>query len=98
MVLNYSIIVFITQLVFIGCRTWNVKCISKDDIPGVLISGTLVHVSWLISIGIGVISINEIIVNFEWSYLPIVLSSLSGGLLGSYISMKYKHKKIKKLS
>jgi len=90
MVLKYSIIVFITQLIFIGCRTWNVKAISKHNIPQVLISGTLVHLSWLISIAIGAVSMHEIITNFRWEYLPIVICSLTGGLLGSYISMKSK--------
>jgi len=90
MILKYSIIVFITQLIFIGCRTWNVKAIAKQNIPHVLISGTFVHLSWLVSIAIGAISMHEIMVNFEWSYLPIILSSLSGGLTGSYISMKNK--------
>lgn len=88
MILYYSIIVFVTQLIFIGCRTWNVKAIAKQNIPHVLISGTFVHLSWLVSIAIGAISMHEIITNFEWSYLPIVLCSLVGGLLGSYISMK----------
>jgi len=88
MILYYSIIVFVTQLIFIGCRTWNVKAIAKQNIPDVLISGTFVHLSWLVSIAIGAISMHEIITNFEWSYLPIVLCSLVGGLLGSYISMK----------
>lgn len=90
MVLKYSIIVFITQIVFIGCRTWNVKSIAKQDIRQVLISGTFVHLSWLVSIAIGAISMNEIITNFEWSYLPIVACSLVGGLIGSYGSMKSK--------
>jgi len=90
MILKYSIIVFITQLIFIGCRTWNVKSISQKEIPQVLISGALVHLSWLISIAIGAASMHEIISNFEWSYLPIVCCSLSGGLIGSYLSMKSK--------
>ena len=90
MIIRYSIIIFITQLIFIGCRTWNVKAIAAKNIPQVLISGTFVHISWLISIAIGAVSMHEIISNFKWSYLPIVLFSLSGGLIGSYISMKSK--------
>jgi hypothetical protein len=91
MILKYSIIVFITQLIFIGCRTWNVKAISKSDITQVLISGTFVHITWLLSITIGAVSMYEIVVNFKWSYFPIIISSLVGGLLGSYISMKSKY-------
>lgn len=90
MILKYAIIVFITQLIFIGCRTWNVKAIAKHNINQVLISGTFVHLSWLVSIAIGSVSMNEIITNFEWSYIPIVVCSLSGGLIGSYFSMKSK--------
>ena len=90
MILQYSIIVFLTQLIFIGCRTWNVKAISSKNITQVLLSGAFVHVSWLVSIAIGVMSMNEIITNFKWEYLPIVLCSLFGGLLGSYVSMKSK--------
>jgi len=90
MILEYSIIVFVTQLIFIGCRTWNVKAIAKQDISQVLISGTFVHLSWLVSIAIGAVSMHEIITNFEWSYLPIIGCSLLGGLIGSYLSMKSK--------
>jgi hypothetical protein len=90
MVLKYSIIVFVTQLIFIGCRTWNVKAISASSIPQVILSGALVHLAWLISIAIGAVSMHEIITNFKWSYLPIVFCSLSGGLIGSYVSMKSK--------
>lgn len=87
---RYAIIVFVTQLIFIGCRTWNVKAIAAKDITQVLISGAFVHISWLVSIAIGAVSMHEIMTNFNWSYLPIVGCSLSGGLLGSYLSMKSK--------
>lgn len=90
MILKYSLLVFFTQLIFIACRTWNVKAIAAKNIPAVLISGALVHISWLVSIAIGAISMHEIITNFKLEYLPIVLCSLSGGLLGSYLSMKSK--------
>lgn len=89
-VIKYSIIVLFTQIMFIGCRTWNVKAIANHSIPQVLISGVLVHLSWLISIAIGAISMNEIIVNFEWKYIPIITASVIGGLIGSYISMVAK--------
>lgn len=85
-----AIIVFVTQLIFIGCRTWNVKAIATHDIWQVLISGAFVHLSWLVSIALGAISMREIISNFELSHLPVVICSLLGGLLGSYISMKVK--------
>jgi predicted MFS family arabinose efflux permease len=89
-ILKYSILVFFVQLIFIGCRTWNVKAIAKQNIQQVLISGAFVHMAWLLGITIGAVSMHKIISNFEWKYLPIILCSLLGGLLGSYISMKIK--------
>ena len=87
MILELSITIFFTQLVFIGCRTWNVKAIAAKNIKQVLISGAIVHMAWLVAIAIGAASMNEIITNFRWEYIPIVICSLSGGLLGSYLSM-----------
>lgn len=93
MILSYSILIFVTQLVFIGCRTWNVKAIARNDLIGVLISGTFVHLSWLVSIAIGSVSMIEIINNFQFKYIPIILCSLSGGLIGSYLGLKERKKK-----
>ena len=90
MILNYSIIIFVTQLIFIGCRTWNVKAIAKNDLFQVLLSGTFVHLSWLVSIAIGSKSMYEFISNFQLAYLPIILCSLSGGLIGSWIGLRTK--------
>lgn len=90
MIIKLSIIVFVTQLIFIGCRTWNVKAIAAKNITQVLLSGIFVHLAWLISIAIGAVSMNEIITSFKWEHLPIVICSMAGGLIGSYISMKNK--------
>lgn len=90
MILYYSIVVFITQLIFIGSRTWNVKAIAKNDIPMVLLSGAIVHIAWLVSISVGVVSMSQLMMNYNHQYIPVILCSLSGGLLGSYISMKSK--------
>ena len=89
-ILNYCISVFITQLIFIGTRTWNVRSVSKGNISHALISGTFVHISWLVSISIGVISMNEIIINFQYDYIYVILCSVSGGLLGTYVGMREK--------
>lgn len=88
MILEYSILIFITQLVFIGCRTWNVRAIGKNNLTQVLLSGTFVHLSWLVSIAIGSVSMIEIINDFKLAYLPIIACSLSGGLIGSYLGLK----------
>lgn len=90
MILTYSLTVFVTQLVFIGCRTWNVKAISANNMAASMVSGAIVHIAWLVSISIGVVSMNEIISNFRWEYLPVVASSLAGGLLGTYLALKKK--------
>lgn len=92
-VFNYSVIIFITQLVFIGARTWNVRAIAEKNILQLLLSGTVVHISWLVSITVGVVSMKEIMLNFQWEYLPIIICSLTGGLIGSYIGLKAKMKK-----
>jgi len=93
MILKYSIIVFITQLIFIGCRTWNVKAISRNNLSQVLISGTFVHLSWLVSIAIGSVSMIELLQDFNWHYIPVVFCSLSGGLIGSWLGLIEKSKK-----
>lgn len=92
MILKYSIIIFVTQLIFIGCRTWNVRAIAQDNLTQVLLSGAFVHLSWLVSIAIGSFSMNEVIQDLELKYLPIVFCSLTGGLIGSYIGLKAKRK------
>lgn len=88
MILKYSIIVFLTQLVFIGCRTWNVKAIAKNNLLHVLLSGAVVHIAWLVSIAIGAVSMHEIVSEFNWEYVPVVICSLTGGLIGSYLGLK----------
>ena len=92
-ILDYSVAVFLTQLIFIGSRTWNVRAIAKNDMAAVLLSGAVVHLSWLVSIAIGAYSMTEIMNNFELKYIPIVICSLVGGLVGSVIGMKNKKSK-----
>jgi hypothetical protein len=94
MVAEYAITVFFTQLVFIAARTWNVKAIAKNSMPQVLLSGTVVHLSWLLSIAIGSVSMYEIIESKSIKYLPVIACSLSGGLIGSWIGLQEKRKKI----
>lgn len=89
----YSITIFATQLVFIGCRTWNVKAIAKNNLLQVLLSGGIVHIAWLISIAIGAVSMHEILNDFQWKYMPIIVCSLTGGLIGSYIGLLEKKKR-----
>lgn len=92
MVIQYSITVFVTQLIFIGCRTWNVQAVAKNHIPQALISGVFVNLSWLVSIAIGAVSMYEIINDFKLEFLPVVICSVLGGTVGSYIAMRAKKK------
>jgi hypothetical protein len=90
MIVELSVTVFITQVVFLFARVWNIKAIAKNDIPQALLSGALIHLAWLISLSIGAMSLNEIIINLELSHLPVLAASLAGGTLGSYLSMRNK--------
>lgn len=92
MILELAITVFITQLIFIGARTWNVRAVALDRLGEVLLSGAIVHLAWLVSIAIGASSTYEIINNWNWSYLPIVLCSLIGGIIGSWIGLRARRK------
>jgi hypothetical protein len=93
MILKYCITVFVTQLIFIGFRTWNVKAVSKGDLKGTLISGAVVHLSWLVSIALGADSTIKILRDFQFEYIPVIAFSLAGGLLGSWIGLMEKRKK-----
>ena len=95
-IIYYCIVVFITQFIFIGCRTWNVAAIAEKNIPAVIISGAFIHIAWLVSIAIGAVSMNELISNFDLNFLPVVFCSLTGGVLSSYIVMKYKERRYQK--
>jgi uncharacterized membrane protein len=89
-IVEYTIIMFLNQLAFIGFRTWNVKAIAKGSVLGALASGAIVHITWLIGIAIGVVSMAEILQNMAWEYTPIVIASTLGGLLGTWIGMREK--------
>lgn len=93
MILLSSIYVFVSQLIFIWARTLNVRAVSMENTPAVLITGAVVHLSWLASIAIGAVSMHEIIANFQYQYWPVIASSLAGGTLGSYFGMRKKRKR-----
>lgn len=89
-ILTMTITVFVTQLVFIFMRTINVKAVAKNNLKIALLSGTLVHWSWLVSIAIGAISMGELMSNWEWKYIPVIVMSTIGGLIGTYYGMMEK--------
>lgn len=86
-ILELSVTVFITQLIFVGFRTWNVLAIAEKNVMKTAVSGTLCHITWLASIAIGSVSTYEIINNGDMSHLPVVLLSVAGGTLGSVIGL-----------
>jgi len=87
-VLELSLTVFTTQLIFTWGRTWNIKEIARKNVKGVAISGSLIHIMWLISLSIGAVSIKEVMMDFNFEYIPVVLCSLVGGTIGSIIRLK----------
>ena len=88
-----TILMLATQITFIGCRTWNVKAIAKNNMPQVILSGVIVNLSWLVSMGLGGVSMNAIINDFQWEHVPIVLACIIGGVVGTYIGMYDKTKR-----
>jgi fucose 4-O-acetylase-like acetyltransferase len=94
-IVHNSLLIFTTQLIFIGCRTWNVKAIAKNNMPQTIASGMIVNFSWLVSMGIGGVSMASVINNFEWQHVPIILCCIAGGTVGTYIGMKEKQIKLK---
>ena len=63
-----------------------------------LISGSIVHISWLVSTAVGTVSMNEIIQglsqagDIRWEYVPVVIASLIGGNIGAYVALRRKTK------
>lgn len=93
-IIHNTILMLATQITFIGCRTWNVKAIAKNNMAQVILSGMIVNLSWLVSMGLGGVSMNAIINNFQWQHVPIVLACMIGGVIGTYIGMFEKRKSI----
>jgi len=88
MIIIYCIIVFLNQLAFTWLRTWNIIVTAEKKIFKVVLSNALIHISWLISISVGVVSIIEIVQNMELQYIPVILFSILGSVVGSYIGIK----------
>ena len=87
-----AIVNFFTQIAFIWTRTLNVKAVAGNYLFKALVSGGLVHITWLISISLSTYSVVALIKDWDWSYLPVPLASLTGGLLGTYFGMIEKKK------
>ena len=85
-----TLIMFITQIIFIGFRTINVRAIAEKNMVKALVSGAFVHWSWLVSIAIGATSMYEIINDFRFEYIPVIIASTIGGLIGTYMGLYKK--------
>lgn len=87
-----TVVNFLTQVVFIWVRTWNVKSVASNDLKQVLMSGALTHIAWLFSISLSAYSMTALMKDWEWQYIPIPIASLIGGLIGSYLGLREKMK------
>ncbi len=78
-----ALVIFMTQIIFLYFRTLNVQYVSEHRVLASIITGNLVAVSWLISVGIGVSAIMEL--------EPLVITAnLAGGSLGTWLGFKLK--------
>ena len=80
-----SIIIFLSQIIFIYLKTLNVIYTSEKKILGAILTGNGVSVLFLISIGIGINSI------MGGEILPLI-TFLLGGTLGTYWGIKQAKK------
>lgn len=78
-----GLIIFITQLIFIFSRTMNVIYTAEHNNAGTFYTGIAVHLSWLLSIAIGVKAV--MFLDFF-----VIFCSLSGGLSGAYWGIQLK--------
>ena len=88
-----TVTMLIMQIIFIFSRTWNVIEVAEKNINKAIISGLLVHISWLFTIAIGATSMYEIMANFEWRYIPVVMASCTGGMIGTWLAVRGKKNK-----
>ena len=83
----------LNQFGFIFVRTLNVRAVAAGHIPLALLSGTGTYLMWILGIVIGSVSMYEIVTEFKWENIPIVLAGLIGGLIGTFWGMKFKKSK-----
>ena len=88
------LIAFFSQLAFLWARTINIVFTAQGDIKKVLITGGIIHILWLIGIAIGANGAYKVIVDHQMEYIPVLIFSLTGSLIGAYIGL-IKNKKRK---
>ena len=80
-----SLIVFISEIIFLYLKTINIQAISRGKVLPAIVSNSAVSITWLIGV---TISINSLLNNH---YLPI-LCFLAGGAIGTYLAMTRQKK------
>lgn len=81
-----SILILISQVVFIYLRTLNVIYTSEKRLIPAIITGNGVALAWLVSISIGTTSIMN-------GNLSPILMFIIGGTIGTYLGIKKEIKK-----
>lgn len=81
-----SLVVLVSQIIFIYLRTLNVIYTSERKMLAAIITGNGIGLSWLVSMSIGANSV------MQGQYLPII-AFLLGGTLGTYLGIKKETKK-----
>lgn len=79
---------FITQFIFIWMRTLNVRYVATGRVWPAILSGAVIHWTWLIGIAIGVASMAEIVRNFSIEYVPVVAASTLAGAWGTWLALR----------
>lgn len=89
---------FLTQVAFIWARTANVKAVADNKIISALLTGAIIHLTWLASIYYGVISVADIFsTNTVWAWVSIG-ASLTGGLAGTCVGMRNNIKRDRQIA
>ncbi len=78
----FPISIFIFQLLFQLSRTLGNRYIAKDHVLETIAMTAIIQALWLITTAMGVKAV------FDWNWYSIS-SYMIGGVIGSYIAMKY---------
>lgn len=81
--IELSVLIFISQVIFLYLRTLNIRHVSEGRMLKALLSGNGIAIFWMLSIAIGVNAL------WEGDWTPII-AHLLGGSLGTYLAMKRK--------
>jgi hypothetical protein len=86
-ILYQSIIAMFSQLAFLWARTYNIHSTARLEVVETLKSGAIIHILWLIGISLGANGAYKVLIEYDWSYIPVILCSLIGSVIGSYIGL-----------